>query len=70
MLADYFSSVFTCNNTSHLPEVNDIPLPRISPLTVHVEGVAQLVTNIQPHKASRTDNLPARFLKEAALLLF
>ena len=66
VLADYFSSVFTCNNTSHLPEVNDIPLPSISPLTVHVEGVAQLLTNIQPHKASGPDNLPARFLKEVA----
>ena len=66
MLADYFSSVFTCNNTSILPEVYDIPLPSISPLTVHVEGVAQLLTNIQPHKASGPDNLPARFLKEVA----
>ena len=64
VLADYFSSVFTCNNTSFLPEVNDIPLPSIS--TVHVEGVALLLTDIQPHKASGPDNLPACFLKEVA----
>ena len=66
VLADYFSSVFTCNNTSLLPEVHDTSLPSISPLTVHVEGVAQLLTNIQPHKASGPDNLPAHFLKEVA----
>ena len=41
-------------------------MPSISPLTVHVEGVAQLLTSIQPHKASGPDNLPARFLKEVA----
>ena len=66
VLADYFSSVFTPNNTSILPDVNDSPLPSISPISVHVEGVAQLLTNIQSQKASGPDNLPARFLKEVA----
>ena len=66
VMADYFSSVFTSDDTTLLPEVNDTPLPGILPITVHVEGVAQLLTNIQPHKASGPDNLPARFLKEVA----
>ena len=35
-------------------------------ITVHIEGVAQLLTSIQPHKASGPNNLPARFLKEVA----
>jgi len=65
-LADYFSSVFTPNYTLILPDVNDFPLPSISPISVYVEGVAQLLTNIQSQKASELDNLPARFLKEVA----
>ena len=35
-------------------------------ITVHIEGEAQLLTNIHPHKASGLDNLPAQFLKEVA----
>ena len=66
VLADYFSSVFTSNSTSLLPEVNDTSLPSISPLIVHVEGVTQLLTDIQPHKASGPNNLPTCFLKEVA----
>jgi len=66
-MADYFSSVFTSNDTTLLPEVNDTPLPGILPITVHIEGVVQLLTNIQPHKANGPDNLPARFLKEVAI---
>jgi len=64
VLAGYFSSVFTLNNTSILPEVNDSPLPSISPILVHVKGVAQLLTNIQSQKASGPDNLPARFCNQ------
>jgi len=67
-MADYFSSIFTSNNTTLLPEVNDNTLPGILPITVHIEGVAQLLTNIQPHKASGPDNLPARFLKKKLLM--
>jgi len=66
VLADYFLSVFTPNNTSILPDVNDSPLPSVSPISVHIEGVAQLLSNIQSQKASGPDNLPARFLKEVA----
>jgi len=42
-----------------LTEVNDTPLPGALPITVHIEGVAQLLTNIQPHKAIRPSTLPA-----------
>ena len=36
------------------------------PIHIHVEGVYDLLQNIQQHEASGPDNLPARFLKEAA----
>ena len=44
-------------------------LPNISRIQIHVEGVIQLlhnINNIQAHRASGPDNLPARFLKEVA----
>ena len=66
LISSYSPPTHQVSCPSLLPEVNDIPLPSISPLTVHVEGVAQLLTNIQTHKASGPDNLPARFLKEVA----
>ena len=67
VLAEYFLSVFTCSNaSSSLPRMNSSPLPDVSPITIHHEGVAQLLLNIQPDKASGPDNLPARFLKEVA----
>jgi len=46
--------------------MNGSPLPDVSPITIHHEGAAQLLLNIQPNKASGPDNLPARFLKEVA----
>ena len=35
------------------------------PIQTHAEGVAQLLLNIQTHKANGPDNLPARFLSKA-----
>jgi len=65
VLAECFSSVFTCDNaSSSLPRMNGSPLPDVSPITIHHESVAQLLLNIQPNKASAPDNMPACFLKE------
>ena len=36
------------------------------PIRIHVEGVYDLLQNIQQHKGFRPDNLPASFLKEVA----
>ena len=63
----YFLSVFTHDNaSSSLPRMSGPPLPDVSPITIHHEGVVQLLLNMQPNKASGPDNLPTRFLKEAA----
>ena len=57
----YFSSVFTKEDIAHIPTLSTDP--GMSP---HVDGIYQLLSNIQQHKASGPDNLPARFLKEVA----
>ena len=66
IFADYFSSVFTHEDTSHTPELDGAPLPSISPLQIHVDGVYHLLQKINIHKATGSDNLPARFLNEVA----
>ena len=66
LLADYFSSVFANEDVSNIPTLSTNPIPSISSIRVHVDGVYQLLSNIQQHKASGPDNLPARFLREVA----
>ena len=63
IFANYFSSVFTNEDTSHIPSMEGDPLPCIDAIQVHSEGVAKLLSNIDPSKA-HGHNLPARFLKE------
>ena len=66
VLANYFSSVFTNENISHIPCMEGDPLPSIDTIQVHSEGVAELLSNIDSSKAYGPDNLPARFLKEVS----
>ena len=66
ILAEYFSSVFTQEDTSTIPELEGNPFPEISPIQVHLDGVSQLLHNLKPHKAAGPDNLPSYFLKEVA----
>ena len=66
VFADYFSSVFTSEDVTHIPTLTIDPTPSVPPIRMHVEGVYDLLQNIQQHKASGPDNLPARFLKEVA----
>ena len=67
VLADYFSSVFTTEDTSNVPSMEGDPLPCIDAIQVYSEGVAELLSNINPGKSHGPDNLPAHFLKEVSL---
>ena len=66
LLADYFPSVFTNEDVTHFPTLSTDSTPSIPPIQIHVDGIYQLLSNIQQHEASGPDNLPARFLKEVA----
>ena len=66
VLAKYFSSVFTNEDTTNVPVLEGDPLPEISPIHIHVDGVAQLLLNLKVHKAAGPDNFPSFFLKEVA----
>ena len=61
---NYFTSIFTQEDLSLLPELNDSPFPEISHISVSLGGVTNLIQNLNPHKATRPDGIPAYFLKE------
>jgi len=66
VLAEYFSSVFTQEDTTTVPVLEGDPLPEIPPIHIHPDGVSQLLHNLKPHKAAGPDNFPSYFLKEVA----
>ena len=49
-----------------LVSLNEPSIPAIEPITINTAGVADLLSNIQPFKASGPGNVPAFLLKEIA----
>ena len=66
ILNNQFVSVFTEEDRLPLPNLSGEPIPNIAQLSVEVEGVLSLLTNIDPHKATGPDNIPPRLLRETA----
>ena len=69
VLNQYFSSVFTIGNNSKPPTIDHTEIPDMPPITVHVNGVTKLLSDIKPYKSSGPDGIPAFLLKEVALQL-
>ena len=61
-----FKSVFTTEDTSSVPTMDDTKYPNISPLVITEAGVRKLLEGLNPHKAQGPDQLPPRVLKELA----
>ena len=61
-----FASVFTREDTSAIPNLSGTTYPTMRPISVTVEGVASLLSNLDPCKVSGPDGIPARFLKDMA----
>ena len=66
ILNSQFSSVFSRQDISHIPSLAGPKLPDISGLTITVNGVTKLLSNVKPNKATGPDNLSCRLLKEAS----
>ena len=43
------------------------PFPKVSHISISVDGVANLLHNLNPHKATGSDGIPAYFLKECSI---
>ena len=64
LLNKYFTSVFTPSTSATFPPLNEPPFPDIISLNIDTRGVLTLLQNLQAHKASGPDQIPARLLKE------
>ncbi len=64
ILNKQFKSVFTQNYQTVNPLLTGSNFPPIQPLTITVEGVEKLLSNIKVNKASGPDNIHCRILQE------
>ena len=66
MLNNEFSSVFTKENTSNLPEKADHLFPLCLISISRLQAYANLLSNLNPSKAAGPNEIPARVLKYTA----
>ena len=67
ILNNQFCSVFNKEeDASTIPELGPNPFPQIDRISVSSSGVTKLLNNLNPHKATGPDKIPARLLKELA----
>ena len=63
-LNQQYCSVFTSENTNHMPKMNGEPFPSIDTLTIDLDGVTKLLQEINPKKACGPDGIPSQLLKD------
>ena len=61
--------MFTKEDESNVPPLNDYSFPDISPIDITLEGVTTLLSNLEVHKASGPDEIPATLLKNLAPII-
>ena len=63
LLLNQFCSVFTKDNDIPPPEMTGPAYPDLAPLIIEEKGVAKLLKNLNPSKASGPDLIPTRVLQ-------
>jgi hypothetical protein len=66
ILNKQFSSVFTREQVNKMPKTHIRVQQYIPNIKITQDGVAKLLRNINPSKASGPDNIPNRVLKQCA----
>ena len=61
-----FTSVFSADDNSPLPDLGSSLHPTMNDITVNQNGVTKLLRNLKPSTASGPDGIPAMLLKETA----
>ena len=69
ILNDQYTSVFTKEDTTDLPNKPPADIPPCPPIKVDPKGVHKLLKNLKPDKAAGPDQLTPRLLKELAEVL-
>ena len=64
ILGKHIQSVFTNENFSTMPRLNMSSYPTMSHMTIHASGVKNLLRNLNSHKATGPDAIPAHLLSE------
>ena len=67
MLNNQFSSVFTNEDTSNIPQPEGKTSPDIDRLIIDTNGITKLLQKLNPNKAAGPDALSTRLLKETAI---
>ena len=67
VLNEHCSSVFTNENFTSFPDIQDSGIPDLPDIIINSEGVEKLLNNINPNKASGPDAVPAKILQECAV---
>ncbi len=66
VLNDQFSATFTKESPVYIPDPIGRKFPSIKNIEISVGGIAKILWNIKPNKASDPDHIPCRILKELA----
>jgi len=66
ILNNRFASVLSKDNQAPLPHMPDKSVPNIPKISVTVDGVYNLLANLDAHKATGPYNIPSRLLKDFA----
>ena len=61
-----FKFVFTTEDTTSIPDKGTSPYPSIKDINVTVNGVRNLLENLDTNKSPGPDNIHAAFLKHVA----
>ena len=59
----HFSSVFTKDDGSALPDLGTSFYPDISTFEIEIPGIVKLLTELDPSKSSGPDKIPPKLLK-------
>ena len=62
----HFSSVFTHDEETTLPDMDPSPYPSLPDIDINIAGVTNLLKEVDPYKATGPDCIPAKLLKEMA----
>ena len=63
LLNNHLSNAFTRENLSNIPNKGNSPYPKMPNFTITTNGVAKLLSSLNPSKATGPDCIPGRLLK-------
>jgi len=66
LLKEQFSSVFTREDNSEPPQMENSPYQEIPSIDFNVAGIAKLLSELDPTKSSGPDRIPSKLLKTLA----